>query len=161
MNDTKKTDINDPLHNRCTAECFGSDISLCRKCYCMTKTIDGVCGKCGKAKQEGEKMNATERIETTKKFEENMGMEAKKIKWKIITVETKDSPNKPKSMIKGEVAFIYPTGDIMFSKILAIDLWYPEENKMKSVDIPKHYKEAKKICIRREIVAAVLYNEEL
>jgi hypothetical protein len=31
-----------------------NDISLCRYCYCMTKTIDGHCGKCGKEKDERE-----------------------------------------------------------------------------------------------------------
>ena len=26
------------------------DISLCKSCYCMTKTIKGKCGKCGARK---------------------------------------------------------------------------------------------------------------
>ena len=26
-------------------------ISLCQSCNCMTKTIDGKCGKCGQSKQ--------------------------------------------------------------------------------------------------------------
>jgi hypothetical protein len=26
-------------------------LSLCKSCWCMTKTIDGKCGKCGKGKE--------------------------------------------------------------------------------------------------------------
>ena len=32
------------------------DISLCRSCYCMTKTIDGKCGKCGDNKSCSEQV---------------------------------------------------------------------------------------------------------
>lgn len=31
-------------------EVEGPDISLCKNCWCMTKTIDGKCGKCGQDK---------------------------------------------------------------------------------------------------------------
>lgn len=31
---------------------FEAGISPCRSCYCMTKTIEGKCGKCGAAKEE-------------------------------------------------------------------------------------------------------------
>ena len=28
------------------------DVSLCKNCWCMTRTIDGKCGKCGARKEE-------------------------------------------------------------------------------------------------------------
>lgn len=46
--------------NRCTPhledsfEVLVSEVSACPHCYCMTHTIDGLCGKCGKEKDEKE-----------------------------------------------------------------------------------------------------------
>ena len=31
----------------------GHTISLCKGCWCMTHTIDGHCGKCGRKKEYG------------------------------------------------------------------------------------------------------------
>jgi len=105
-------------------------------------------------------MKTSERKEITETNEKKFGTEFKKTKWHIITVETKDSPDKPKSFITGEVAWIYPTGDIAFNKVTDVSLWYPETNKFVKLDIPSYYKAAKKITIRREIIATVLYIEE-
>lgn len=33
------------------------DVSLCDSCFCMTKTIDGFCGKCGTRKIDSIKIS--------------------------------------------------------------------------------------------------------
>ena len=68
-------------------------------------------------------MKGEEREKIQEKFEKETGGDHKKIKWEIICIETKDQPHMPKSMITGEVSLIYPTGDIVFKKILKMELW--------------------------------------
>lgn len=105
-------------------------------------------------------MKTAERMKIEKENMEKHGTEAKKIRWKIITVETKEHPEKPKALITGEVACIYPTGDIAFHKITRMQLWDMEKNTILEVTIPEIYQNAKKICIKREIIATLLYIEE-
>ena len=102
-------------------------------------------------------MNRKERAIITGTNDKKHGTEAKKIKWEIITVETKEHPEKPKALITGKVMYIYPTGDIAFSEITKIQLWNMEADTVKKVKIPEPYKTCEKIVIRREIIATVLY----
>ena len=102
-----------------------------------------------------------DRKESKEKFEEGYGFEYKKIRWNKICIQTKERPSKPTQLIEGEVQSIYPTGDIAFKKITKILTWNIEENIIKEIKIPEIYKQAKKIVFRREIIANVLYLEEL
>jgi hypothetical protein len=95
------------------------------------------------------------------KFEKDTGRVAKKIKWETICVETKEHPEKPKVLITGVVDCIYPTGDIAFQEVTSIQHWTPVTGALEDVVIPSQYKDAKKVVIRREIIAAVLYLKEL
>jgi hypothetical protein len=110
---------------------------------------------------EGVKMDGKERQIIQGTNDKLHGTEAKKIKWESICVETKDYPDRPKSLITGTVQFIYPTGDISFERITKIEIWNQDTGKVVECKIPEVYKKAKKVVIRREIIAAVLYLEEL
>ena len=91
----------------------------------------------------------------------NNGQDWKAPRWKTICIETKDSPHKPRSLITGEVECIFGTGDICFKKIIKIELWYPETDKVEEIKIPSVYLKAKKHTFRREIIASLIYLEEL
>src|SRR5690348_10772889 len=105
-------------------------------------------------------MKSAERKEAQQGFEKATGQAFKKTRWKVLTVQTKEHPSKPGMLITGELACIFPTGDIAFSKILKMQTWEPQSNLIQEVAIPEIYKTAKKIDIRREIIAATLYIEE-
>ncbi len=46
----RQSNATNTLHNQPEADESGDKISQCPTCYCMTKTIDGACGKCGAQK---------------------------------------------------------------------------------------------------------------
>lgn len=98
------------------------------------------------------------------KMEVEMPVEAKrepkKIRWEIITIETREVPEKPKALITGEVLCIYPTGDVAFKAVHSIHMWNMQKDTFKEVKVPEPYQKAKKIVIRREIIAAMLYIKE-
>jgi hypothetical protein len=106
-------------------------------------------------------MNTKERQIIQGSNDKKFGTEAKKIRWQTLCIETKDYPDKPKSLITGTVECIYPTGDIAFKKIDKMQIWYQDTNKVVDCKLPDVYKIAKKIVIRREIIASVLYLDEL
>ena len=108
-------------------------------------------------------MKSNERDELVEGFAKaNNGLKYKvNQKWKTVCIETKEHPTKPTSLITGEVLFFHPTGDIVFSQITKMQLWNKMEDEITQIQIPDVYKDAKKIVIRREIVAKVIYLEEL
>ena len=99
--------------------------------------------------------------ELRESYKEDKGEEFKRIRWETITVETKEHPIKPKALITGTVQAIYPDGDVAFSKITKVQTWNMETDTIKDIKIPSVYMEAKKVVIRREIIAAVIYVKEL
>ena len=78
-------------------------------------------------------------------------------------MEVKPTEDKPILLIEGEMSFIHPSGDLVLSKITKITSWKPksETNEFEELKIPDIHTKAKKITIKSDTIATILYIEEL